>query len=85
MPSVELNARGEESARCLRPLSRKGGNSPGARHTHAESDVPGDKDVDKRRLLAQLRHLDGNYSGGLRAYLRNSKRLLEDSRLGVRP
>ena len=43
----------------------------------------GKKDADKRRLLAQLRHLDGNYSGGLRAYLRNSKRLLEDSRLGV--
>ncbi len=42
----------------------------------------GEKDDDKRRLLAQLAHLDGNYSGGLRAYLRNAKRLLEDSRLG---
>ena len=44
---------------------------------------PGEKDDDKRRLLAQLQHLDGNYSGGLRAYLRNAKRLLEDSRLGA--
>ena len=47
--------------------------------------LSGEKDADKRRLLAQLRHLDGNYNGGLRAYLRNSKRLLEDSRLGVQP
>ncbi|BDA43416.1 UDP-sugar pyrophosphorylase [Coccomyxa sp. Obi] len=43
---------------------------------------PGEKDTEKKGLLEQLQHLDKNYTGGLAAYIKNAKRLLEDSRSG---
>ena len=42
-------------------------------------------DADAKRLVKQLSHLDANYNGGLRAYIQNAKRLLDDSREGVWP
>ena len=42
-------------------------------------------DKDKKRLLAQLAHLDANYSGGLPEYIRNAKKLLRDSQDGDTP
>ena len=42
----------------------------------------GTKDAQKRRFLEQLRHLDGNYAGGLPHYMENAKRLLRDARDG---
>ena len=44
----------------------------------------GKADADKRRMLKQLEFLDANYSGGLAAYISNAKRLLEESRTGMR-
>ncbi|CAL8468610.1 g8150 [Coccomyxa elongata] len=43
---------------------------------------PGEKDTEKKGLLEQLQHLDRNYTGGLAAYIKNAKHLLEDSRSG---
>jgi UDP-sugar pyrophosphorylase len=42
----------------------------------------GESDEQKRGFLSQLQHLDKNYSGGLATYIKNAKRLLEDSKLG---
>lgn len=42
----------------------------------------GENDEQKKRLLEQLAHLDSNYPGGLITYIRNAKKLLEDSKLG---
>ena len=33
--------------------------------------------------MTQLSHLDANYNGGMRAYIQNAKRLLDDSREGA--
>ncbi|GLC50653.1 hypothetical protein PLESTB_000403900 [Pleodorina starrii] len=46
---------------------------------------PGTDDVSKRRLLSQLRVLDGSYHGGIAAYVRNARNLLAESRDGVNP
>jgi len=43
------------------------------------------KDEDKKRFLAQLMHLDANYSGGLPEYIRNAKKLLRDAQDGETP
>ena len=43
------------------------------------------KDKEKKRLLAQLQHLDKNYVGGLPSYIKNARKLLEDSRDGKNP
>lgn len=37
----------------------------GQAHLFADWPAPGEQDDDKRRLLAQLRHLDKSYAGGL--------------------
>lgn len=42
----------------------------------------GERDQAKRRLLAQLRHLDKSYAGGLRKYIQNARQLLHDSKEG---
>lgn len=42
----------------------------------------GSKDKEKRRLVAQLCHLDSNYAGGLPGYIRNAKKLLKDAQDG---
>ena len=42
----------------------------------------GEGDNDKRRLLAQLQHLDANYAGGLCKYIQNARKLLRDSKEG---
>ena len=54
-------------------------------HGHLVSIVlllSGEKDSEKRQLLDQLQKLDKDYSGGLVAYIQNSKRLLAESRSG---
>lgn len=37
----------------------------------------------KRQLLQQLQHLDANYNGGLSAYIKNAKKLLQDAQAGM--
>lgn len=40
---------------------------------------------ERRRLLEHVRHLNGTYSGGLKAYIANARRLLEASARGDNP
>ncbi len=44
--------------------------------------LAGEKDEDKKRFLAQVVHLNANYSGGLPGYIRNAKKLLRDAQDG---
>ncbi|GLI66614.1 hypothetical protein VaNZ11_010538 [Volvox africanus] len=46
---------------------------------------PGTDDEGKRRMLAQLRMLDASYHGGIAAYVRNARKLLQESRDGINP
>lgn len=57
----------------------------GQAHLFASWPPPGSSDDDKRRLLAQLAHLDASYAGGLAAYTANARRLLHDSQAGLNP
>lgn len=57
----------------------------GQAHLFAHWPPPGERDEDKRRLLAQLRHLDASYAGGLPKYIQNARKLLRDSKEGVNP
>lgn len=43
----------------------------------------GQQDGAKKELLAQLQHLNANYSGGLGQYIRNAQKLLQASRDGM--
>lgn len=45
----------------------------------------GQKDEDKRRMMAQIAALDHHYNGGLQGYIRNAKQLLSDSKEGRNP
>jgi UDP-sugar pyrophosphorylase len=45
----------------------------------------GTSDNDKLRSLSQLKSLDTSYPGGLVQYIRNARKLLEDSRTGANP
>lgn len=45
----------------------------------------GSDDDHKRKLVKQLIHLDNSYNGGMAAYIRNAKQLLQDSQRGVAP
>jgi len=42
----------------------------------------GQADDQKQKLVQQLGHLDASYNGGLVAYIKNAKQLLQDSREG---
>ena len=42
----------------------------------------GEKDEEKATFLEQLEHLNANYNGGLKAYIRNAKQLLQDAQAG---
>lgn len=53
-------------------------------HAYDECDPVGVRDEDKQRLAGQLVQLDEAYSGGLLQYVHNARRLLQDSREGVR-
>ncbi|KAK9828897.1 hypothetical protein WJX72_002655 [[Myrmecia] bisecta] len=57
----------------------------GQEHLFTHWPAPGQHDDDKVRQVAQLRHLDFNYNGGLVGYIQNAQRLLEDSRAGRNP
>ncbi|KAL4423375.1 hypothetical protein ABPG77_004306 [Micractinium sp. CCAP 211/92] len=57
----------------------------GQSHLFAQWPAPGERDEDKQRLLAQLRHLDASYAGGLAKYIQNARELLKDSKEGVNP
>ena len=57
----------------------------GQAHLFAGWPAAGEGDADKRRLLAQLRHLDANYAGGLCKYIQNARKLLHDSKEGGLP
>ncbi|GIL88648.1 hypothetical protein Vretimale_17244 [Volvox reticuliferus] len=46
---------------------------------------PGTDDESKRRMLDQLRILDASYHGGIAAYVRNARKLLQESRDGINP
>ena len=54
----------------------------GQAHLFAGWPASGEGDADKRRLLAQLQHLDANYAGGLCKYIQNARKLLRDSKEG---
>ena len=47
--------------------------------------VSGKDEAGKRKLLKQAAELDAQYPGGLKQYVANSKKLLEESRMGVNP
>lgn len=55
----------------------------GQAHLFERWPAPGQRDDDKARLLAQLRHLDSSYAGGLVQYVRNARRLLTESKEGA--
>jgi len=57
----------------------------GQGHLFAHWPPPGEEQADKQRQLAQLRKLDAQYPGGLRAYVDNARRLLAASRQGDNP
>ncbi|PSC70970.1 UDP-sugar pyrophosphorylase 1 [Micractinium conductrix] len=57
----------------------------GQGHLFQRWPAPGTADADKQRMLAQLRHLDTSYAGGLRQYIQNARRLLHESKEGVNP
>lgn len=57
-----------------------------ALHYDLTADMPnwtGQADDKKQQLMQQLVHLDASYNGGLAAYIRNAKQLLQDSREGA--
>ncbi|KAL3138028.1 hypothetical protein ABBQ38_005262 [Trebouxia sp. C0009 RCD-2024] len=54
-------------------------------HLFASWPPPGQADDKKQQLMQQLVHLDASYNGGLAAYIRNAKQLLQDSREGKNP
>ena len=43
----------------------------------------GDQDDRKKVLVDQLKQLDANYPGGLKKYITNAKKLLEESKSGM--
>ena len=55
----------------------------GQAHLFAGWPPAGERDDDKRRLLAQLTHLDASYAGGLCKYIQNARKLLRESKEGV--
>lgn len=57
----------------------------GQAHLFAGWPPAGEADDAKRKLLDQLLHLDKNYAGGLRAYIKNARKLLHDSKEGACP
>ncbi|DBA78953.1 TPA: hypothetical protein ACH3X1_008826 [Trebouxia sp. C0004] len=54
-------------------------------HLFSSWPPPGQADDQKQKLVQQLGHLDGSYNGGLVAYIKNAKQLLQDSREGRNP
>lgn len=57
----------------------------GQRHVCAFWAPAGTKDAEKKALVQQLLAADSTYPGGLRAYIRNAKQLLEASKRGLNP
>jgi UDP-sugar pyrophosphorylase len=57
----------------------------GQAHLFANWPNTGSDDAHKQRLMAQVESIDGNYAGGLMAYIANAKELLEASRAGLNP
>ena len=43
----------------------------------------GAQEASKDQLLQQLQHLNANYNGGLEAYIRNARKLLQDAQAGA--
>lgn len=57
----------------------------GQLHLFAEWPQLGVDDTRKIKLFSQVERLDGNYPGGLEAYIQNAKALLADSKAGKNP
>uniref|UniRef100_A0A0G4FXV9 UTP-monosaccharide-1-phosphate uridylyltransferase n=1 Tax=Chromera velia CCMP2878 TaxID=1169474 RepID=A0A0G4FXV9_9ALVE len=59
--------------------------SPQQNQGHLVENWEGERMVDIKRFIAQLKQLDRHYSGGLSEYVRKARGLLEDLRKGVNP
>lgn len=57
----------------------------GQEHLFNHWSAVGQDTAAKKKLIAQAARLDTQYPGGLKAYVNNAKKLLEESRLGVNP
>ncbi|GAQ87502.1 UTP--glucose-1-phosphate uridylyltransferase [Klebsormidium nitens] len=59
--------------------------SEGQGHLFENWPPPLNADADKHRFFKQVQKLDASYPGGLRAYISNARKLLQESRDGVNP
>ena len=57
----------------------------GQAHLFANWDPPGTADAEKTAFLKSLIKIDGNYPGGLRGYISNSRKLLAEAKEGKNP
>ena len=57
----------------------------GQAHLFADWDPPGTADAEKTAFLESLIKIDGNYPGGLRGYISNSRKLLAEAKEGKNP
>ena len=66
-------------------IARMAGSEVGQLHLFQGWPERGIQDAEKRALVNQAMELDGQYPGGLSAYVGNARRLLQQSRDGVNP
>ncbi|HEY5957303.1 MAG TPA: UTP--glucose-1-phosphate uridylyltransferase, partial [Polyangiaceae bacterium] len=74
---ANLSPEDQATLRMLERLSQE--------HLFLNWPAPGQRTLDKQRLLAQVRELDASYPGGLERYLTNARELLAQSRLDEPP
>ncbi len=70
----------EREAEVVQMLLREG-----QEHVFEHWPEPGREESQKKKLLEQIVKLDDSYAGGLKKYLQNARRLLEESRMGINP
>jgi len=54
-------------------------------HVFQAWETPCENVEEKTELMKQLHHLDSNYAGGIVQYIKNARKLLEESRVGANP
>lgn len=70
----------EREAKMVQMLLREG-----QEHVFTHWPEPGREEPEKKKLLQQIVKLDDSYPGGLKKYLANARKLLEESKMGINP
>uniref|UniRef100_A0A6S8CKX9 UTP-monosaccharide-1-phosphate uridylyltransferase n=1 Tax=Aplanochytrium stocchinoi TaxID=215587 RepID=A0A6S8CKX9_9STRA len=83
MDQLELNK--DVLPEALYEVCKKAASEWGQQHLFSHWPAPGDHDDEKVGQAEQLNTLNHQYPGGLGAYVKNAKQLLQDSLKGVNP